>query len=59
LDLPDAGYTLRRLADEGLPLPRLPDDALRRQAQASLEARSACLVAPAAADKKPRRSTPA
>ena len=59
LALPDAGYTLRRLADEGLPLPRLSDDAARRQARASLEALSACLVAPAAADKKPRRSAAA
>jgi len=54
LALPDAGYTLRRLADEGLPLPRLPDEVARRQAQASLDALSACLVAPPQAEKKPR-----
>jgi hypothetical protein len=54
LALPDAGYTLRRLADEGLPLPRLPDEVARRQAQASLDALSACLVAPPEAGKKPR-----
>jgi len=59
LALPDAGYTLRRLADEGLPLPRLPDDVTRRQAQASLEALAACLVAPDGADKKPGRGAAA
>ncbi|MBW8832167.1 MAG: hypothetical protein JF606_22690 [Burkholderiales bacterium] len=59
LTLPDAGYTLRRLADEGLPLPRLPNDVARRQAQASLEALSACLVTRPVADKKPRRKAAA
>jgi len=46
LELPDAGYTLRRLADEGLPLPKLPDDVVRDQAARSLVALKACLVEP-------------
>ena len=41
LGLPDAGYTLRRLADEGLPPPRLPTELVRRQAEAALEAMKA------------------
>ena len=47
LALPDAGYLLRRLADEGLPLPRLADDDVQAQAADSLAALKECL-APAA-----------
>ena len=61
LDLPDAGYALQRLADEGLPLPRLPDDAVRRQAAQSLNALQGCLTEPgsAQAGKAGKRRTAA
>lgn len=58
LGLPDAGYTLRRLADEGLPPPRLPAEWVRQQAEESLEAmRSDAL--PSGGPKTPRRKAAA
>ncbi len=42
LGLPDAGYVLRRLADEGLPLPRLADDEVLGQGDVSLAALQDC-----------------
>ena len=55
LGLPDAGYALRRLADEGLPLPRLPAVVVHAQADESFDALSSALVQRPAAAKKPRR----
>ena len=46
LGLPDAGYALHRLADVGLPLPRLTEDEVQRQAAASLDALNDCRPAP-------------
>ena len=44
LGLPDAGYTLRRLSDEGLPLPHLSLDDAQQQADETFDALAACLV---------------
>ena len=38
LELPDAGYVLHRLRDERLPLPKLSESEVQRQAADSLEA---------------------
>jgi hypothetical protein len=58
LALPDAGYVLQRLVDHGLPLPRLTDDEVSRQAAESFDALRDCLSAPTVAPS-PRRSKPA
>ncbi len=58
LGLPDAGYVLQRLADHGLPLPRLTDDEIGRQAAESFDALSECLSAPTPVPA-PRRRKPA
>lgn len=53
LGLPDAGYVLRRLADERLPPPRLADSEVRRQADESLDAlKESLLTKPAASGRK-------
>lgn len=44
LGLPDAGFVLQRMRDAKLPLPRLPDDLIQRQASAALEALRECLI---------------
>ena len=44
LGLPDGGYVLRRMAQVGIPLPRLTEAEIARQAKASLEALKACMV---------------
>ncbi|HSV45038.1 MAG TPA: hypothetical protein VLJ58_04520 [Ramlibacter sp.] len=52
LKLPDAGYVLQRLASENLPLPRLTESELDRQAAESLEALGDCLIKTAPAAKR-------
>lgn len=54
LEVPDAGYVLRRMAEQGLPLPRLPDELVRQQVSDARVALDACLVEPDATDKKAR-----
>ena len=56
LALPDAGYVLRRMAQEGIPLPRLTETEIARQAKNSLEALKACMTDSAPAKRKARRS---
>lgn len=46
LDLPDAGYIFHLLAEKKLPLPRLPDDFVKRQLKEARSALDACLVEP-------------
>ena len=57
LGLPDAGYTLRRLADEGLPLPVLPKEVVRRQADEALEAMRAGALPRGGAKATRRKAT--
>lgn len=52
LDLPDAGYVFHLLADKGLPLPRLPDDFVKRQLHEARGALDDCLLEPAKGVKK-------
>ncbi len=40
----DAGYTLHRMVDEGLPMPRLSEETVKRQAAESLDALKQCLL---------------
>lgn len=40
----DAGYVLHRMAEEGLPMPRLSEEAAKRQAAESLDALKQCLL---------------
>lgn len=56
LELPDAGYVLHRLAEKGLPLPRLPDDFVKRQLDEARHALDACLVEPETGVKKRREA---
>lgn len=46
LELVDAGYVFHMLADKGLPLPRLPDDIVKRQLQEVRSALDDCLLDP-------------
>lgn len=46
LELPDAGYVFHRLAEKGLPLPRLPEDFVRKQLSDARHALDDCLVEP-------------
>ena len=57
LQLPDAGYVLRRLADERLPLPKLTDEEVHRQASESLEALKQTLIKPVADSGKRKAAT--
>ena len=52
LELSDAGYVLYMLADKGLPLPRLPDDFVKRQVSAARNALDDCLLEPTPGTKK-------
>ncbi len=47
LELPDAGFVLHLLAENGLPLPKLREADVRKQADNSLEAMRSCLIKPA------------
>ena len=55
LEVPDAGYVLRRLADHGFPLPRLAQEIAREQLDAARQALDAWLLEPQAAVKKSRK----
>ena len=55
LEVPDAGYVLRRLADQGFPLPRLSQDIALGQLDAARQALDECLLDPAAKGKKSRK----
>ncbi len=55
LELPDAGYVLQRLADTGLPLPRLPEELVLGQLGAARAALDDCLVQPNVTGKKNRK----
>jgi hypothetical protein len=46
LELPDAGFVLHLLADNGLPLPKLRQADVRKQADNSLDAMRSCLIRP-------------
>ena len=52
LRLPDAGYVLRRMEQAGIPLPRLTEAEITRQAKGSLEALKACIVDSTPAKRK-------
>ena len=52
LELPDAGYVFHLLAEKGLPLPRLPDDFVKRQLNETCGALDDCLVEPTKSVKK-------
>ena len=56
LGLPDAGYVLRRMEQESIPLPRLTQAEITRQAGNSLEALKACMTDSAPAKRRARRS---
>ena len=53
LELPDAGYVFHRLAEKGLPLPRLNDEFVKAQLDSARDALEECLVEPAQELKKP------
>lgn len=40
----DAGYTLHRMREEGLPMPRLSNETIKRQSAESLDALTECLL---------------
>jgi len=44
LGFQDAGYTLHLMAEEGLPMKRLSEETIKRQAAESLEAMRECLL---------------
>ncbi|MBU1691637.1 MAG: hypothetical protein KJ958_15265 [Gammaproteobacteria bacterium] len=44
LGFKDAGYTLHLMAEEGLPMKRLSEETIKRQAAESLEAMRECLL---------------
>ena len=46
LGLVDAGYVLHLLREEHLPLPRLSENDVRRQAESSIDAFKECLLTP-------------
>lgn len=55
LDVPDAGYVLRRLADHGFPLPGLSQSDAQKQLEAARQALDECLLEPAATPRKRRK----
>jgi hypothetical protein len=57
LALPDAGYVLHRLAEKGLPLPRLPQELVSEQVKSARVALDECLINPEAEGKKRRKSS--
>jgi hypothetical protein len=52
LELPDAGHVFHLLAQRQLPLPRLPDDFVKKQLAEARSALDDCLVEPAKAGAK-------
>lgn len=48
----DAGYTLHRMAEEGLPMPRLSKSAAKRQADEAFDALQQCLLSEKARPQK-------
>jgi hypothetical protein len=52
LELPDAGYVFHRLAEKGLPLPRLSEDFVRGQLDGARSALDECLAEPDKHSKK-------
>lgn len=46
LELQDAGYVFHRLAEKGIPLPRLPDDFVKGQLDEARAALDDCLLDP-------------
>lgn len=52
LELPDAGYLFHMLAARDLPLPRLPDDFVKKQLDDACAALEECLVEPENSVKK-------
>lgn len=46
LELPDAGYVFHLLMNKGLPLPRLPEDFVKRQLNEARSALDDCLLEP-------------
>lgn len=46
LELQDAGYVFHRLAEKGIPLPRLSDDVVKRQLDEARAALDDCLLEP-------------
>jgi hypothetical protein len=54
LELPDAGYVFHQLAERGLPLPRLPDDFVKKQLSEAQNALDECLIEPVKTSKKRR-----
>jgi hypothetical protein len=57
LDMPDAGFVLSRLSELGLPLPRLPEEAVRQQLNSARSALEQCLLEPGPDRKKKSRLT--
>ncbi|MBV5297009.1 MAG: hypothetical protein JZU64_02445 [Rhodoferax sp.] len=57
LELPDAGYVLQRLAEAGLPLPRLAQADVNSQLAQAQAALDECLMAPEPVGKKRVRLT--
>lgn len=55
LEVPDAGYVLRRLADQGFPLPRMSQEIARGQLDVARQALDECLLEPPVAGKKSRK----
>ena len=59
LGLRDAGYVLRRMAQAGIPLPRLTDAEIARQTKGSLEALKASMLdSTAKRSATPRKAAP-
>lgn len=56
LELPDAGYVLHRLAEKGLPLPKLPESFVRDQLSSARAALDECLIQPEPTSRKQRTS---
>lgn len=57
LGLPDAGYVFHRLAEAGLPLPRLPKEFVTEQLNVARAALDECLVHPEADGRKRRKNS--
>lgn len=56
LELPDTGYVFHRLAEKGLPLPRLPQTLVAEQLNQARAALDECLITPATDVRKRRKS---
>lgn len=56
LNLPDGGFVLHLMREARLPLPKLPDDLVRQQAEDAREALKECLIKKDEAGSKRSRS---